>query len=65
MIFLSIAVPLALYFSVNHTLDMKDTVITFHWACLLYNVQEQADTYTSKEVAESMGLLNKTLRWAA
>ncbi|KAI3447028.1 hypothetical protein Pfo_003693 [Paulownia fortunei] len=29
---------------------------------LLHRLQEQADTYTSKEVAESMGLLNKTLR---
>ncbi|KAL8498325.1 hypothetical protein ACS0TY_021590 [Phlomoides rotata] len=29
---------------------------------LLHRLQEQADTYTSKEVAESMGLLNKTFR---
>ncbi|KAK6151839.1 hypothetical protein DH2020_014474 [Rehmannia glutinosa] len=29
---------------------------------LLHRLQEQADTYTSKEVAESMGLFNKTLR---
>ncbi|PIN20595.1 Golgi integral membrane protein [Handroanthus impetiginosus] len=28
---------------------------------LLHRLQEQADSYTSKEVAESMGLLNKTL----